>query len=194
MAKKPWVGYLTRGCSGVLLCILLVLPNSPLTGRICISLFFIANGLFSLKYDERGDSPKDKREKVPAFISLIGGIILLLFTVSTLILKLFSLSLGDVGGYLFGPISIIIGLFQIQGGVRIMPNLGHRLLAQSSLTLGVIEVLGGIAVLIYGPVDWQVRVIVLIWVAMMALVMLATAYRLRETLEAAQQTQPVSQK
>jgi len=194
MAKKPWVGYLTRGCSGVLLCILLVLPNSPLTGRICISLFFIANGLFSLKYDERGDSPKDKREKVPAFISLIGGIILLLFTVSTLILKLFSLSLGDVGGYLFGPIAIIIGLFQIQGGVRIMPNLGHRLLAQSSLTLGVIEVLGGIAVLIYGPVDWQVRVIVLIWVAMMALVMLATAYRLRETLEAAQQTQPVSQK
>ncbi len=194
MAKKPWVGYLTRGCSGVLLCILLALPNSPLTGRICISLFFIANGLFSLKYDERGDSPKDKREKVPAFISLIGGIILLLFTLSTIILKLLSLSLGDVGGYLFGPIAIIIGLFQIQGGVRIMPNLGHRLLAKSSLTLGIIEVLGGIAVLIYGPVDWQVRVIVLIWVATMALVMLATAHRLRETLEAAQQTRPVSQK
>jgi len=193
MAKKPWVGYLTRGCSGVILCILLSLPSSPLTGRICISLFFIANGLFSLKYDERGDSPKDKREKVPAFISLIGGVILLLFTLSTIILKLFSLSLGDVGGYLFGPIAIIIGLFQIQGGVRIMPELGHRFLAQSSLTLGVIEVLGGIAVLIYGPVDWQVRVIVIIWVATMALVMLATAHRLRN-LETVQQTQPVSQK
>ena len=198
MAKKPpWRGYLIRGCFSIITFIgLIVLWNAPFTGRICVSMFFLANGIFSLKYDEMVDL-KDKRARVPAYVSLVGGIALLLFTLSTIILKLLSVDIGDPGGYIFGPIVILIGLLQIKGGVRIMPNLGDRLLAQSSLVLGIMEVLLGITVLAYqqGPGEvWQVRVIVLIWVAMMIPVMFATAYRWRRKLEAAQPTQPASQK
>lgn len=132
MAKKPpWRGYLVRGCFALITFVgLLVLWDKPFTGRICISSFFLANGLFSLKYDELVD-PKNIRERIPAYFGLIGGVVLLLFTLSTIILKLSSLPTEDLGGYQFAPIVIIIGLLQIQGGVRIMPNLGHRLLGES---------------------------------------------------------------
>jgi len=198
MAKKPpWRGYLIRGCFALITFVgLLVLWDKPFTGRICISSFFLANGIFSLKYDELVD-PKNKRERVPAYFSLIGGIVLLLFTLSTIILKLSSVPTGDPGGYIFAPIAIIIGLLQIQGGVRIMPNLGSKLLAESSLVLGIMEILLGFTLLIYqhGPGEvWEVRMVVLIWVATMIPVMFATAYRWRRKLQAAQQTQPVPQK
>jgi len=175
---------------------LLGLWDVPLTGRICVSMFFVANGIFSLKYEEMVDN-EDKKEKMPAYVSLIGGVILLLFTLSSIILATFSISLEDVGGYLFAPILIIIGVFQVQGGVKIMPDLGHKLLAQSSLVLGVMEVLLGIAVLIYqhGPGEaWQVRLIVTVWLAFMIPTMFATAYHWERKLEAAQEIQPVSQK
>ena len=198
MAKKPpWRGYLIRGCFGVLTSLGIFLGwfiPTPFTGRVCVSMFFIANGIFTLKYDKLLDT-KNKVERAPAYVSVIGGIVLLLFTLSTITLKLFSITIGDVGGYLFGPILIIIGLFQVQGGVRIMPDLDHRLLARSSLMLGILEILAGIAVLIYGPVDvWQIKIIVQIWVVLMTLTMFVTAYRWRSKLGTAQGTQPIAQK
>jgi len=189
-----WVGFFFRGFMALLISIVLFMPDPTfLNGRFYIGFFFLVNGLLSLKIAKQLE-PRDKWTIVAAFVSIIGGVVVVLLRVSTLILALYSLPPLDLGKYLFAPITILIGLFQVQGRVRVTPDLGYKLLAQSSLVLGILEILLGIAVLIYEPVDWQVIIIAHIWIIIVMLFMFATAYLVRKLEISQRHAEPVSQK
>jgi len=193
MAK--WVGFFFRGFMALLISIVLFQPDpSFLNGRFYIGFFFLVNGILSLKIAKQLE-PRDKWTIVAAFVSIIGGVVVVLLRLSTLILALYSLPPFDLGKFLFAPITIIIGLFQIQGRVRVTPDLGYKLIARRfSLLLGILEILLGIAVFVYEPVDWQVIIIAHIWIIIVMLVMFLTAYRVRKIETSERLAQPVSQK
>ncbi|MGO9643504.1 MAG: hypothetical protein ACLPY5_02020 [Candidatus Bathyarchaeia archaeon] len=190
-----WVGFFFRGFMALLISIVLFQPDpSFLNGRFYIGFFFLVNGILSFKIAKQLET-KDKWTIVAAFVSIIGGVIVVLLRLSTLILALYSLPPLDLGKYLFAPIAIIIGLFQVLGRIRVTPDLGYKLVARRfSLVLGILEILLGIAVFIYEPVDWQVIIIGHIWIIIVMLVMFATAYRVRKIETSQRLAQPVSQK
>ena len=193
MTKKAWVGFFIRGFMALLISIGLFLPNAPARlGEIYIGLFFFANGLLSLKLAKQLEV-RDKWTEVPAFVGILGGAAIVLLRVSSPIVAFYSLPPLDLGKYLFPPIAIFIGLFQVLGRIRVTPNLGYKLLERVSFVLGVLEVMLGIAVLIYEGIDWQVKLIAHIWIIIVMLLMFATAYRIRGLEITRRLTQPVSQ-
>jgi len=194
MAKKPWVGFFIRGFMAMLISIGLFLPNAPARlGEIYIGLFFFANGLLSLKLAKQLED-RDKWTGVPAFVSIFGGVAIVLLRVSSPIIAFYSLPPLDLGKYLFPPIAIIIGLFQVLGRIRVTPDIGYKLLERVSFVLGVLEIMLGIAVLVYEDIDWQVKLIAHIWIIIVMLVMFATAYRIHELETTQRLTEPISQK
>jgi hypothetical protein len=188
-----WVGFFVRGFMAMLISIGLFLPDAPARlGEIYIGVFFVANGLLSLKIAKQLEN-RDKWMIVPAFVSIIGGVTVVILRVSSPVLALFSLPPLDLGKYLFPPITILIGLFQVQGRIRVTPDLGSKLLSRSSLILGALEIMLGIAVLFYERIDWQVKLILHIWIVIVMLFMFATAYQVRKLETTQRLTQPVSQ-
>jgi len=194
MAKKPWVGFFIRGFMAMLISIGLFLPNAPARlGEIYIGIFFFANGLLSLKIAKQLED-RDRWTGVPAFVSILGGVAIVLLRVSSPIIAFYSLPPLDLGKYLFPPIAIIIGLFQVLGRVRVTPNLGYKLLERVSFVLGVLEIMLGLAVLIYEGIDWQVKFIAHVWITLVMFFMFATALRVRKLETTQRLTQTVSQK
>lgn len=193
MAEK-WVGFFFRGFMALLISIVLFMPDPRfLNGRFYIGFFFVVNGVLSLKIAKQLEN-RDKWTIVAAFVGIVGGVAIVLLRLSTLILALYSLPPLDLGKYLFAPITVLIGFFQVQGRMHVTPDLGYKVIARRfSIVLGILEILLGIAVLIYEPVDWQVIIIAHIWIIIVMVLMFATAYRVRK-LETAQRTQLVSQK
>ena len=194
MAKKPWVGFFIRGFMAMLISIGLFLPNAPARlGEIYIGIFFFANGLLSLKIAKQLED-RDRWTRVPAFVSILGGVAIVLLRVSSPIITFYSLPPLDLGKYLFPPIAIIIGLFQVLGRVQVTPNLGYKLLERVSFLLGVLEIMLGLAVLIYEGIDWQVKFIAHVWITLVMFFMFATTLRVRKLETTQRHTQPVSQK
>ena len=183
-----------RGFFGLLISIGLFLPGTTAKlAEIYVACFFIANGILSLKVIRQLEEGERARfAKVPPYVSVIGGAGILLFRLLA-VLAIFTLSFGDIGRYLFGPIVVIIGLFQIKGRIRIAPDIAYKVIERSSAVLGILEILLGITVLIYEPVDWEVKTMTHIWMIAVTIIMFATHYRLRK-IERAERTQPVSQK
>jgi len=171
---RPWVGFFVRGFMGLLLSIGLFLPDTTAKiAEIYLGFFFLANGMFSLKMVKQIKT-QERLATVGAIVSVIGGIIVTL-------LKLISpiIDAVDVGRVLFAPLVIIIGLFQIMGLVRVTPELDRRQI-RSNFWLGILEILLGIAILIYPPIDWQVKIIAHAWIIIVTFYMLTTAFRLRK--------------
>ena len=171
---RPWVGFFVRGFMGLLLSIGLFLPDSNAKlAEIYLGFFFLANGMFSLKMVKQFKT-QERLATVGALVSVIGGI-------TVIVLKFVSpiIDAVDVGKLLFAPLVIVIGLFQIMGLVRVTPELGRRQI-RSNFWLGILEILLGIAVLIYPPIDWQVKIIVHAWIIIVTFYMLTTAFRLRK--------------
>jgi len=168
------VGFFVRGFMGLLLSIGLFLPDSNAKlAEIYLGFFFLANGMFSLKMVKQFKT-QERLATVGALVSVIGGI-------TVIVLKFVSpiIDAVDVGKLLFAPLVIVIGLFQIMGLVRVTPELGRRQI-RSNFWLGILEILLGIAVLIYPPIDWQVKIIVHAWIIIVTFYMLTTAFRLRK--------------
>ena len=168
------MGFFVRGFMGLLLSIGLFLPDSNAKlAEIYLGFFFLANGMFSLKMVKQFKT-QERLATVGALVSVIGGI-------TVIVLKFVSpiIDAVDVGKLLFAPLVIVIGLFQIMGLVRVTPELDRRQI-RSNFWLGILEILLGIAVLIYPPIDWQVKIIVHAWIIIVTFFMLTTALRLHK--------------
>jgi len=172
---RAWVGFFVRGFFALTLSIGLFLPDTTAKlAEVYIGFFFFANGTFTLKRI-RQSRTQDKGMTVTALVSLLGGIAVLVMRVGLPLL-----GMADIGKYLFAPIAIIIGLFQILGLVQVTPEFNYPLVRRAHLSLGILEVLLGVAIFIFQPIDWQVKVIAHAWIIIVMMVMLFTAYHIRK--------------
>jgi len=180
--NKQWLPYLVRGTLGTIIAVTMVeqflITEKPLiefsVGNfpIYIGVFFLANGLLSLKL-ARSAATDGSRAIAPAVTSIIGGLLMIiLYLFSPYRTTLISTPLGRLA---FGLIVIILGVLQVRDRVAVT----HRpALERPKIVLGGLEILLGIAV-IASPVNKFVGAIAFAWIVLVVIYMFYLAHILR---------------
>jgi len=147
---------------------------------IYLGVYFIANGLLSLK-EIRTVPAKRIGSILGPMISIIGGSVMVVaYPFSAYAATLVP---TDAGKFTFGAIVSVIGMLEVLGKVRIAAN---EAVKNVHLVFGGLEVLLGI-ILIAFPLSWETRLFELVWITIalfwiipVAIYMFLVAYQIHK--------------
>jgi hypothetical protein len=73
---------------------------------------------------------------------------------------------------------ILIGILQIRGEIQITADSVHKL-TSSNIILGGLEILLGLVILVLPEVEWEARIVAMLWMFAVMIILFWQAFRLR---------------
>jgi len=166
---KLWWSFIIRGSFAMIIFLGLLIWPEETEKRVVFYLgtFFLMNGLLSL--NTARNLIKNRAAILAALLGIFGGL---------------GLMVGDYlihTGYrnvLIAMTVILIGILQIRGEIQITADSVHKL-TSSNIILGGLEILLGLVILVLPEVEWEARIVAMLWMFAVMIILFWQAFRLR---------------